>query len=208
MGALGAETLPFVRRLQHPRPRSHRLVVGRHGPLEVGVLTCGVGPEKAARRTRAALAVWRPDAVISVGTAGALVDHWPIGTVLAGRTLVDRDQRHTLPVLAGLQGAAVVTVEEPCWTAAQRARLAAIGAELVEMEASAVHRAAAPLPVCVVKVVSDLAGGERDEAVSPGEPRAAAVARFLARAARLAEGHLADAVLSRLEPSPPTRSAG
>ena len=134
MGALGAETLPFVRRLQHPRPRSHRLVVGRYGALEVGVLTCGVGPDKAARRTRAALAAWRPDAVVSVGTAGALVDHWPVGTVLAGRTLVDRNQRRT--VLAGLQGAAVVTVEEPCWTAAQRARLAALGADLVEMEAS------------------------------------------------------------------------
>lgn len=202
VGALGAETLPFVRRLVQPRPRSHRLVVGGHRGLEVGVLTCGVGPDKAARRTRAALARWEPDAVMSLGTAGALVDRWPVGTVLAGQTVLHEQRRLTLPVLSGLPTTTVVTVGAPCWTAAERMRLAKRGAGIVEMEAAAVHDAAEGRPVFVAKVISDLAGGETDAAVSPEEPRSAAVARFVARAARLVERHLADAVLSRLSGAP------
>lgn len=204
VGALGAETLPFARRVTAARPVTPRLVVGTWRGLELGVLTCGVGPGKAHRRTRAALAAWRPHAVASVGTAGALVDGLPVGSVLCAERVLWGAVDRSLPTLPGLPVTTVITVETPCWTAAERERLAATGASLVEMEAGAVAAACPGLPVVAIKIVSDLAGGAPDPAGGQGGPRPAAVARFLARAAALVEDSLADAVLSRLPDAPPS----
>jgi nucleoside phosphorylase len=205
VAAMGVESLPFVRRLDRPRPLGPRLVVGRLGGHEVAVLTVGVGPDKAARRTRDALVGWTPDAVMSVGTCGALVAGLSIGDVRAAdRLLADTRPVARLTGLGGLPRATVTTVSRACWTLEERDRLAAAGAQLVEMEAAAVWRAAqtgAPdVPFHALKVVSDHAGGAPDPAISdPGRPGAAAIARFKARALRLVERSLVPAVCAALQ---------
>lgn len=204
VGAMGVETLPLLRRLERGRPLTRRLVVGRVGPHEVGVLTVGVGPAKARRRTLAGLARWTPDRVVSIGTCGALVDGLPIGAVRAVDALMDdHAPLARLAPLGALPAATLATVDRAVWTPLERERLARFGAHLVDMEAAAVWRAlqeARPgLPVHAVKVVSDLAGGAPDPAVSdPGRPGPAAIARFKARAARLVEQALAPALWALL----------
>ena len=56
VAALVSEVAPLVGLLERPRLLSHRLCVGRVGDRRVAVLRCGVGPERAERRTREALA--------------------------------------------------------------------------------------------------------------------------------------------------------
>ena len=200
VAALGVESLPLLRRLAGPRILTPRLVVGRMGRAEVGVLTAGVGPTRAERRTRQALEAWKPDRLVSVGTCGALVDRLSIGDVLVGGDLLVEDA--PVATLAPLPGrvVCVTTVPRPVHQAGQRARLAAAGAEVCEMEAAAVWRAAGEIPVSAVKIVSDHAGATDDPAIGPGGlPDAARIARFKARALSLSERGLAPALLDLLE---------
>ena len=205
VAAMGVESLPFVRRLEGARPLGARVVVGRLGGHAVAVATVGVGPDKAALRTRAALDRWRPDAVVSVGTCGALLDSLRIGEVRAADHLM-ADTAHVadLTGFGAIATATVTTVRRACWTPAARDRLAVAGAHLVEMEAAAVWQAARavrpPLPAFAVKVVSDHAGGTRDPAVAEaGLPGPAALARFKARALHLVERALVPAVVAGLQ---------
>ena len=107
VGALAAETGPVVRRLAAPRPMGTRLMQGRLAGTEVGVLTVGVGPDKAYRRTVAALKRWRPDRVVSFGTCGALVDDLSIGDVVsASRLLHEAELVASLTAAPGLRAVA------------------------------------------------------------------------------------------------------
>lgn len=194
VGALGVETAPVLRRLEAPRPLSARLVAGRLAGRAVGVLTCGVGPLKAERRTRDALALCAPARVVSFGTCGALVEGLGVGAVVTAGPLLWQHQ--TVAVLAplGQAGAVgVVTVAEAVTDAERRAALAASGGGVCEMEAYGVRRAAPERPFGVLKVVSDLAGGDPDDPALPGGP--SAVLRFKARAAALVERRLVAALV-------------
>ena len=189
VGALGAETLPFLRALQRPRPLSRRLVRGRLGGHEVAILTCGVGPAKAARRVTAALPLWSAQAVVSIGTCGALIDTLPVGSVVTATRLLEDETERPAPLpWPGVQPATVVTVREPVFSLERRQVLADIGATVCEMEAAAVQRAAGALPVLTLKVVSDLAGSAADD--PPKRPSPLDIARFQAQARRLSAAHL------------------
>lgn len=189
VGALGAETLPFLRALRKPRPLSRRLVWGHLGGNEVAILTCGVGPDKAARRVSAALPLWSAQAVVSIGTCGALVDDLPVGSVVTATRLLEGEDERPPPLpWPGAPPATVVTVREPVFSPDRREILANIGATVCEMEAAAVQRAAGDLPMFTLKVVSDLAGGAADD--PPGRPSPLDIARFKARARRLSAAHL------------------
>ena len=190
VGALGAETLPILSALGSPRPLSRRLVAGQLGEhSSVAVLTCGVGPDKATRRTAAALTRWRAEAVVSIGTCGALCDTLAVGQVLTARRLLWEGQpcRDPLP-WPGAMDATLVTVAAPVFDPARRAALAAAGATACEMEAAAVQRAAAGLPLCTLKVVSDLAGAATDD--PPRRPSPFDIVRFTRQARRLVAHHL------------------
>jgi len=195
VGALGAETSPLVAALERARPRGLRLVAGRLHGHEVAVLTCGVGPDKAGRRIAAALAAWRPQRVLNLGTCGALVDELAIGDLLHGDRILD-DQGHvgaTAPL--GQPAGAIVTVRAGVWDPQTRATLAARGALACEMEAAAVLRAcqAVGLPLAVLKVVSDQAGGAPDAALparAGDRPGPVDIAIFQARALRLVHQRL------------------
>jgi len=145
VGALLAETLPVRQRLQGGRRLGRRLVTGRLGGVDVGVLRCGVGPRRALAHTREALEAFEAEAVVSFGTAGSLVDHLGVGAVVctAGWD--------------GVRRARCTTVRRGVFDPSRRAELAAQGFEVVEMEAAAVEEAAGPRAFYGLKVISDLA---------------------------------------------------
>lgn len=183
-GALAAETLPVIQRVRRPRLLHRHLVEGRIGDVQVAVLRCGVGPDKAERRTREAVASWKPTHVVSFGTCGSLVDRLGVGSVVAGAPLGD------LPV------ARCVTVRRAVATLSERTRLAEQGFDVCEMEASGVRLAAGDRPFHLVKVVSDLAGGGGMDLSKPGPLQ---VLRFKALAARLVDERLAPELVRVLE---------
>ena len=202
VGAMTVETRPLLARLGRTRRIAAHVRVGTLGGVDVAVLTCGVGPHKAFSRTRAALGLFPAERVVSIGTAGALVDTLPRGTVRAATSLFSGGQRKAeLPPLGRLRGASVATVARAVFDPERRALLAAAGAELVEMELAAVFDAAqeaAPgATVHGIKVVSDAAGAG-GPVPRRGPARLAAMARFQARAHRLCRDHLAPAVLGAL----------
>ena len=193
MGALPAETLPLLRWLRRPRPLSRRLIAGERA----AVLTCGVGPERAERRTRDALERWPAAWVISLGTCGALIDGLAVGDVYCASALsVSGGPPLEVSPLAGLVGARVVTVDRPVFDAPRRAALAAEGAALVEMEAAGVAAAAAGRRFSAVKVVSDDAGASGGSTFTP---TAVNILRFQRLALRLSRERLTPALVAALK---------
>lgn len=202
VGAMGVETRPLLSRLGATRRIAPHTRVGRLGDEELAVLTCGVGPHKAHTRTMAALAIFPADRVVSIGTAGALVDTLPRGAVRAATALFSGGEpKADLRPLGGLEGAAVATVARAVFDPERRALLAAAGAELVEMELAAVYDAARSVvphaTVHGVKVVSDAAGAG-GPVPRRGPARVVAMARFQARAHTLCRQQLLPALLGVL----------
>lgn len=188
-GAMAAETLPLIQRLERVRVLGKRLVTGRLRGETVGVLTCGVGPERAERRTRVALQRLEAERVVSFGTCGALVDTLPVASVVVASRLRGLDvELLRAPALTLVE---LVTVRRAVATVAVRDQLATAGAQVCEMEAEGVWHAADGRPFGAIKVVSDLAGGGGLDLSSPGP---LAILRFKALAARLTERHLAPAL--------------
>lgn len=177
-GALWAETLPLLLRLERGRPLGPRRVAGILGGRAVIVLTCGVGPDRAERRVARALREHDVAGVLSFGTCGALHEGLPVGAVRAGRTVrVLGGGPEGLHPLPGVPSVDLLTVAAPVDRAAERARLQGL-AELCEMEAAAVLRAAGAVgvPAAALKVVSDRAGADPTEGLHRRDPLA--VARF------------------------------
>ena len=194
---MGAETAPLLALLQRPRPLSPRLVHGFLGSAELGVVTTGVGPDPARRRCAEALALFRPDRVLNLGTCGALVDGLGRGSLVhVDRLLLPGGEAVALEPL-GRPARTLVTVAEGVWDRASREALAARGAQVCEMEAAGVLSACDGLPLHLLKVVSDLAGGAPDAvAPRPGQdrPGAAQTALFKARAFTLVQRVLVPAL--------------
>jgi nucleoside phosphorylase len=189
VGALGAETLPILRALSRPRPLSARLVAGFIADRPVAVLTCGVGPDKAARRVAAALPLWDAQQVVSIGTCGGLVDSLSVGSVVTATRLFHEDAPCPAPLpWPGIEPATIITVRRGVFTASRRADLAARGGTVCEMEAAAVQSVVGLRPFTTLKVVSDLAGGASDD--PPTRPGPMDFARFKAVALRLSAEHL------------------
>lgn len=203
VGALPSETLPVIRRLVSVRPRGPRLAEGLltcgDEAHRVWVLTCGPGPDRARRRTREVLALGPVEAVLNLGTCGALRDDLRVGDVLCGASATDeRGRSWPLTPLAGLPLVPIATVREVVSTVDRRDALQRAGHAICEMEAAAVAEAAGGLPVAALKVVSDLAGA--DPAGAPLAPSPWRMLRFHAHAMALSETRLLPAlraVLSR-----------
>lgn len=196
-GALPAETLPLLRRLQSPRLLGHRLVAGRLAGREVAILTTGVGPRHAARRTAAALERWEADRLLSLGTCGALIEGLPDGTVVTGALLGEEGgARRAAAPLPGLPAVAIATVSRVVTERDRRARLAAAGFSVCEMEAFSVAGAARGRPVHALKVVSDQAGAEARPTFGGSPfPSPARLVRFQLHAYHLVETRLVPALL-------------
>lgn len=196
VGALGAETLPLLRALSRPRPLSRRLVAGQLSGRAVAVLTCGVGPDKAARRVSDALPLWDAQQVISVGTCGGLIDAMSVGTVVTATRLLYEDTPCPDPQpWPDTTPATIITVARGVFTVSRRTELAERGGTVCEMEAAAVQRVIGGRPFTTLKVVSDLAGGSSDD--PPPRPGRLDIARFQATALRLSAEHLLPALTRR-----------
>ncbi len=199
VGALAAEVLPLIWNLEHARPVTPRFTSGRLGPLAVGVLRCGVGPAKAERRTREALSQRDARRVLSLGTCGGLARDLVLGQVVTAHGLMEDTRPVRAPTPFGSWSEQVcATVVAPVERREDRERLVAAGAGICEMEAAAVARAAGERPFSVLKVVSDMAGGDGAPLFSAA-PWPVTVARFNLRALRLSRDHLTPAVLSVLK---------
>ena len=210
VGALGVEIRPLLWRMRDVQPLGSRIHRGRHptaAHVELTVLRCGVGPIKAQQRTSDAIRQWRPDAVLSMGTCGALVDSLSIGDVrTVESSFIGTESVSPLTPLRDLEVVSLSTVDEPCWTPERRQELARVGAEIVEMEAAAVARAVREfdpaIPVHAVKIVSDQAGARPDPVIGAGAiPSPLRIARFRFRALKLSHQALVPAVLPVLTQS-------
>jgi adenosylhomocysteine nucleosidase len=120
------------------------------------VLVCGgIGAGSARRAAEAVIAIYSPTVVYSVGFAGGLVSELKVGDVVQPSLVIDAGDGSRVE-LAGGEGVLVSfgAVASP----AQKAKLKeSFGAQLVDMEAAAVARAAQARGVqfAAVKAISD-----------------------------------------------------
>lgn len=204
MGALWAETLPLTRALAERAPLGPRIWTGRLRGQELAVLTGGVGPVRAGRRTAEALRRWDADRVLSFGTCGALREDLPDGTVVSGASVglesgssgvVSR----ALAPLVGLPAVSIATVSRVVVEPNRRAALASRGFSVCEMEAHAVLEAAGGRVAHALKVVSDQAGADASPVFYGPLPSPLRIARFQARAFGLVQRRLLPALCALLE---------
>jgi adenosylhomocysteine nucleosidase len=152
----------------HPLVRDWNVVVKEHGGhtfrfYESGdvVVTCGgIGAEPARRAAEAAIALYAPEIIYSVGFAGALDPAMKVADILVPARVIDAGDASAVETGTGrgtlVTFAAIATPQ-------QKAKLAeSFSAHAVDMEAAAVARAAAARGVrfAAVKVISDEVGFE------------------------------------------------
>jgi adenosylhomocysteine nucleosidase len=150
--------------------REVRLLVKRWGRVEreylsrgfkffesgQAVLVCGgIGAESARRATEAAIALYEPELVLSVGFAGALDPGLKVGEIFSPSRVIDARDGSSVETVTGdgvLVSAATIAGVE------QKVKLAeSYGARAVDMEAAAVARGAHARGVrfMAVKAISD-----------------------------------------------------
>jgi adenosylhomocysteine nucleosidase len=120
------------------------------------VLVCGgIGGEAARRATEAAIALYQPGLVLSVGFAGGLDPGLKVGEIFSPGRVVDARDGSSVEMAAGfgvlVSAASIAGVE-------QKAKLAEFyGAQTVDMEAAEVARGAQARGVrfMAVKAISD-----------------------------------------------------
>jgi len=196
-------------------------VIHRHGSRDFTFYECeemvvicgGMGAEAARRATEAAISLYGPAKVYSVGFAGALRAEIRIGDVIVPEVVIDaRDGSRTSALD---EGKGILVTFMAVASAQQKASLAqAYGADIVDMEAAAVARAARAHGIAfgAIKAVSDdlnFEFPEMDRFIDPsGQFRAGKFAWFVALrpwlwpgVARLAgnAGKAARALVDRIE---------
>ena len=171
VAALEREVLPLVRHWRITKReysgRSFRFL--ENGEI---VLVCGgIGAEAARRATEAAIALYAPGLVYSVGFAGALVAELKIGGIIVPRRVVNAGDGSSVDTGTG-EGVLVSfnSVASP----EQKEKLgASFGGQAVDMEAAAVAQAAQMRGVrfAAVKAISDesnFALPAMDNFIAPG----------------------------------------
>src|SRR5580692_9319482 len=155
VAALEREVRPLVKRWR----RVDREYQGRRFKFfEDGqtVVVCGgIGADAARRATEAAIAMYQPELVLSVGFAGALDQAMKMGEIFAPSRVVDA--RDGSAVETGTGRGVLLSVVAVAGVG-QKAKLAeSYGAQAVDMEAAAVSRGAQARDVrfMAVKAISD-----------------------------------------------------
>jgi adenosylhomocysteine nucleosidase len=171
VAALEREVLPLVRHWRTTE-REHSGRSFRFFENGEIVLICGgIGAEAARRATEAAIALYAPGLVYSVGFAGALVPGLKIGEIIIPRRVVNAGDGSSVETETG-EGVLVSfsSVASP----EQKERLgASFGGQAVDMEAAAVAQAAEARGVgfAAVKAISDesnFALPAMDNFIAPG----------------------------------------
>ena len=194
VGALLAEILPVLRKVEHPTILSPRLVQGQWNGHNIIVLRCSVGPKSAYYNTMHALKLCQVDQIISLGTCGALSDHLAIGTVCTSDSIQSESgAQATIKALPDLPVETLITVHKPVFSP-ERRDFFSTRATICEMEAFSVWKAANGIPFHTLKVVSDHAGRDPDPAMSPSRIKAHRIALFMLRAGLLSRQFLVPAI--------------
>ena len=155
VAALQREVRPLIKNWQ-VRKREH---AGREFHFyESGeaVLVCGgIGADAARRAAEAVIVLYSPDLLYSVGYAGALDPTFKVGDVLIPAQVINGSDGSRADLSKG-QG--ILLSQSAVATVAQKSRLReSYGAQAIDMEASAVARAAEARGVGfrAIKVISD-----------------------------------------------------
>ena len=172
---MGMEAHPFLNRVEV----ISRIKMGKAVYREVffegsylHVVRCGVGPTRAAASMKN-LAV-RPSAIISAGTAGALVDDLRVGDliissvtvsgddpedkIISARSLIDAAVDSCRRECRSYRVTSIATMSKPVFSREERLALHSVtGAEAVDMESHVLGREAIKLgvPFLALRVISD-----------------------------------------------------
>lgn len=135
----------------------------RLGSNQILVAANGVGVRRATAALDAALPVFQPDALASIGFCGALAPALALNDILVATEVTDGETRYPTAPLENprpYRHGVVRTSPLVAQTTADRRALHAEGAMAVEMEAFAVARCAHDrgIPFYCIKVITDLAG--------------------------------------------------
>lgn len=155
IAALEREVHPFIknwtRRDQTYDGRTFRFL--EHGET---VLVCGgIGPEAARRAAQAAIALYSPQQIYSVGFAGAANNALKVAEILTPKIVINARDGNSVDTG---QGEGTLVTFHSVATPGQKARLAAsFNAHAIDMEAAAVAQAAEArgLRFAAVKSISD-----------------------------------------------------
>lgn len=165
---------PAARLLVLAPLRLEAVALAPNGPLAYTVARTGMGPAKAASAAArlAAARLASPGPVALAGLGGALDASLVPGDVVVAERVLDSAGREvgrlaSAPALAGelarsgvrAKTGTVVTADHIV-TGEERAQLAALGADVVDMESAAVVAAGWAGPLAVVRAVSDSPGHE------------------------------------------------
>jgi adenosylhomocysteine nucleosidase len=155
IAALKREIAPLLRSFSHQSGAFAFEVFRR----EETTLVCGgIGLIPAGSAASWLIAQHKPEVVMSVGFAGALVPDCKVGDVITPGTVIDGDTGESFSVSGG-HGLLVSTSAVASETG-KRELAAKYGAQAVDMEAAAVGRVARKngIPFFAVKVISDELG--------------------------------------------------
>jgi adenosylhomocysteine nucleosidase len=155
VAALEREVAPLVRNFTREAGQPG-LMVFRQG--DVTLVCGGIGLRPATSATRWIIAQHKPEVVMSVGFAGALVPDCKVGDVVTPGTVIDGDTGESFSVSGG-RGVLVSTLAVASETG-KREFAAKYGAKAVDMEAAATARVAQENGIAffAVKVISDEVG--------------------------------------------------
>ena len=155
VAALEREVRPLVKHWQ-VRKKEHAGREFRFYETREAVLVCGgIGPEAARRAAEAVIVLYSPDLLFSVGYAGALDPALKVGDLLMAAQVINGSDGSRVDVSKG-QG--ILLSQSAVASVAQKSRLREFyGAQAIDMEASAVARAAEARGVRfrAIKVISD-----------------------------------------------------
>ncbi|MGA8595685.1 MAG: hypothetical protein WB676_13290 [Bryobacteraceae bacterium] len=172
------ELEPLASRLTGLRPVKWPLDYAQEGVWEGKrylLAANGAGPKLASQcvevalraTSMAELSASKLEAVVSTGLCGALQPDLQIGDIIEASGLLDPDRHESMPcsrVQTDRESryGAVLSIDRVAGTIEEKRVLSETGALAVEMEAAGVARraAAAQLPFCCLKVVSDRADEE------------------------------------------------
>ena len=129
---------------------------------EILLTANGAGAHRAAAAVDAAVPLFRPDAIFSIGFCGALAPDLAIADIVVGTTIFagNRAFAAEFPLAAPRHRQGPVwTVDHVVATKTEKSRLHATGAIAVDMEAAGVatRAQALSLPFFCIKTVTDLA---------------------------------------------------
>jgi adenosylhomocysteine nucleosidase len=155
VAALEREVRPLLKHWQL-RNREHAGREFRFYESGQAVLVCGgIGPEAARRAAEAVIVLYGPDLLYSVGYAGALDPALKVGDVLTPEQVINGNDGSRVALSKG-QG--ILLSQSAVASVAQKSKLReTYGAQAIDMEASAVARAAEARGVGfrAIKVISD-----------------------------------------------------